>query len=81
MNREVVRTLVERIPEQVLRRTVIRNKRALFKEEVEHLGLDQDSGGRNQEEMARKIIFPGIRKIGMMVRRRVTMSKTVFAQN
>ena len=43
-SKEVVRTLVERIPEEVLRRTTIRNKRRTFKEEVEHLGLDQESG-------------------------------------
>ena len=52
---EVVRTLVERIPEEVLRRTTIRNKRVTFKEEVEHLGLDQESEewpqrGRDGEE-------------------------------
>ena len=55
VNREVVRTLVERIPEQVLRRTTRTNKRVSFKEEVEHLGLDQESGewpqpGRDGEE-------------------------------
>ena len=54
-SREVVRTLVERIPEEVLRRTTIRNKRVSFMEEIEHLGLDQESGewpqpGRNGEE-------------------------------
>ena len=54
-SKEVVRTLVERIPEEVLRRTTIRNKRVTLKEEVEHLGLDQESGewpqrGRDGEE-------------------------------
>ena len=54
-SKEVVRTLVERIPEEVLRQTTIRNKRVTFKEVVEHLGLDQESGewpqtGRNGEE-------------------------------
>ena len=52
---EVVRTILERIPEEVLRRTTIRNKRVTFKEEVEHLALDQESGdwpqrGRDGEE-------------------------------
>ena len=43
-NKEVVRSLVERIPENILRRTTLRKKRVSFKEEVEHLGLDQKSG-------------------------------------
>ena len=42
--KEVVRTLVERIPKEVLRRTTIRRKRVSFKEEVEHFGLDQEYG-------------------------------------
>ena len=42
-SKEVVRALVERIPEELLRRTTIRNKRVTFKEEVEHLGPDQES--------------------------------------
>ena len=36
-SKEVVRPLNERIPEEVLRRTTIRNKRVTFKEEGEHL--------------------------------------------
>ena len=36
-SKEIVRTLIERIPEEVLRRTTIRNKRVTFKEECEHL--------------------------------------------
>ena len=43
-SKEVMRTLVGRISEEVLRRTTIRRKRVSFKEEVEHLGLDQESG-------------------------------------
>ena len=43
-SKEVVRTLVEKIPEEVLRRKAIRNKRVTFKEEFEHLGPDQESG-------------------------------------
>ena len=54
-SREIVRTLVERIPEEVLRGTTIRNKRVSFKEEFEHFELDQESGewpqpGRNGED-------------------------------
>ena len=36
-SKKVVRTLIERIPEEVLRRTTIRNKKVTFKEEGEHL--------------------------------------------
>ena len=43
-NKEVVRTLVEKIPEDILRRTKLQKKNVSFKEEVEHLGLDQESG-------------------------------------
>ena len=50
-SREVVRTIVERVPEEVLRRTTIRNKRVSFKEEVEHRGLDQESGEWTQPEI------------------------------
>ena len=43
-SKEVVRTLVQRIPEEILRRRTIRRKIVSFKEEDEHLGLDQESG-------------------------------------
>ena len=72
-SKEVVRTLVERIPEEVLRRITIRNKRVEHSrrklsiwDQIKRLG-----SGRNEEEMARKKICPGSRKNGMMVRRRV----------
>ena len=42
-NKEVVRSLVERIPEDILRRTTLRRKRVSFKEDVEHFGQDQES--------------------------------------
>ena len=43
-NKEVVQTLVEKIPEETIYRTTLRRERVSFKEEVEHLGLDQESG-------------------------------------
>ena len=43
-NKEFVRTVVEIIPEEVLRRTKIRKKRVSFKEEAEYLGLGRESG-------------------------------------
>ena len=42
--KEIERTLVEKIPEDILRRNTFRKKKVSFKEEAEHLGLDQESG-------------------------------------
>ena len=42
--KEVVQSLVERIPEDILKRTMVRKKKVAFKEEAEHLGLGQVSG-------------------------------------
>ena len=41
-DKEVVRTLVKKVPEDILRRTTFRKKKVSFKEEAEHLGLDQE---------------------------------------
>ena len=43
-DREVVRTLVEKIQEDMLRRTTFRKKKVSFEAEAKHLGLDQESG-------------------------------------
>ena len=50
--KEVVRSLVERIPEDILKRTMVRKKKVAFKEEAEHLGLSQESGERPTAETA-----------------------------
>ena len=42
--KEVVQSLVERIPEDILKRTMVRKNTVAFKEEAEHLGLGQESG-------------------------------------
>ena len=39
-----MQSLAERIPENILKRTMVRKKKVAFKEEVEHLGLSQESG-------------------------------------
>ena len=44
-SKEVVRSLVEKIPDKILEQTKVRDKKVTFREEVEHLGLDQESGG------------------------------------
>ena len=42
--KEVVRSLVDKIPDNLRERTQVRKKKLAFKEEAEHLGLDQESG-------------------------------------
>ena len=42
--KEVVRSLVDKIPDNILERTQVRKKKAAFKEEAENLGLGQESG-------------------------------------
>ena len=48
--KEVVQSLVERIPEDTLERTMVRKKNVAFKEEAEHLGQSQESGERDSAE-------------------------------
>ena len=47
---EVVQSLVERIPEDILERTMVRMKKIAFKEEAVYLGLSQESGERDSAE-------------------------------
>ena len=42
--REVVQSLVDKIPEDILERTRVRRKNVAFKDEVKHLGIGQESG-------------------------------------
>ena len=42
--KEVVQSLVDKIPDEILERTRVRKKKRAFKEEVEHLVLGQESG-------------------------------------
>ena len=43
-SKDVARSLVDKIPEEILEQTKVRKKKVAFKEEAEHLGLDQESG-------------------------------------
>ena len=43
-DKDVVQSLVKKIPEEILRRTMVRKKKVTFWEEAEHLGLGQESG-------------------------------------
>ena len=42
--KEVVQSLVDKIPDDILERTRVRKKKVAFKEGAEHLGLEQESG-------------------------------------
>ena len=58
--KEVVQSLVERIPEDILERTMVRKKKVAFKEEDERLGLSQESGEwATAEEDAEKKYMSG----------------------
>ena len=48
--KEVVQSLVERIPEDILERTMVRKKKVAFKEEAEQLGMSQEFGERDSAE-------------------------------
>ena len=39
-----MQSLVDKIPDDILERTRVRKKKVTFKEEAEHLGLEQESG-------------------------------------
>ena len=43
-SKDVVRSLFDKIPENILEQTKVRKKKVTFKEGTEHLGLDQESG-------------------------------------
>ena len=42
--KEVVQSLVDKIPDDILERTRVRKKKVAFREEAEHLGQEQESG-------------------------------------
>ena len=42
--KDVVQSLVQKVPEETLRQTMVRKKKVSFREEAEHLGLGQESG-------------------------------------
>ena len=78
--KEVVQSLVDKIPDDILERTRVRKKKVVFKEEAEHLGLGQDPGsGPQWKKMLEKKNCPGSVKSGMKIRRRAGMAKIVYA--
>ena len=48
--KEVVQSLVDKIPDDILERTCVGKKKVAFKEKAEHLGLGQESGEWPTEE-------------------------------
>ena len=59
--KEVVWSLVDKIPDNILERTRVRKKKVAFKEEAEHLGLGQESGewstSTEEEETGEEKLF------------------------
>ena len=78
--KEIVQSLVEQIPEDILRRTMVRKKKMALKEEAEHLGLGQESGEwLTAEEDAEAEKLPGSVKNVMKTQRGAAMTKIVYA--
>ena len=59
--KKVMQSLVDRILDDILERNMVRQKKVAFKEEAEHLGLNQESGEWPiAEEDAEEEICPGV---------------------
>ena len=48
--KEVVQSLVDKIPDDILQQTRVRKKKVAFKEEAEHLGPGQESGSGSRPQ-------------------------------
>ena len=81
-NKEVVRTLVEKISEDILKQTTLRRKLVSFKEEVDDLGLDQESGEwlTQEKEVQEQNLSGGSQRTGTKIQWKVMVSKTASAQ-
>ena len=78
--KEVVQSLVDKIPEDILERTRVRKKKVAFKEETDYLGQSQESGrGPQRRKMLKKKNCPGSVKNGMKTQRRAAITKKVYA--
>ena len=80
-SKDVVRSLVDKIPENILEQTKVRKKKVTFKEDTEHLGLGQESGSVpcSRKKKPEKENCPGSVKNGMKTRMRAAKTKTVCA--
>ena len=82
--KEVVQSLVEKIPADILEQTRVRKKRVEFKEEAKYLGLGQESGSGprpcpRSKEALKEENCPGNVKCGMRTRKRAATIKIVSA--
>ena len=78
--KDVVQSLVEKIPEEILRRIMVQQKKVLFNEEAEHLGLGQESGEwATSEKDAEEEKLSGSQMNGMKTQRRAVMIRIVYA--
>ena len=80
--KEVVQSLVEKIPAELLEQTRVRRKRVEFKEEAEYLGPGQESGSGPRPQKKKTLkekICPGSVKCGMRTRKRAVTIKIVSA--
>ena len=72
--KDVMQSLVEKIPEEILRRTMVRKKRVIFNEGAEHLDWVKSPGsGLHQKKMLKKRNWPGSQMNGMKTQRRAAM--------
>ena len=80
--KEVVQSLVEKIPAELLEQTRVRRKRVEFKEEAEYLGQVKSPGSDPRPQKKKTLkenIFPGSVKCGMRTRKRAVTIKIVSA--
>ena len=80
--KEVVQSLVEKIPAELLEQTRVRRKRVEFKEEAEYLGPGQESGSGprpQKKKILKEKNCPGSVKCGVWTRKRAVTIKIVSA--
>ena len=79
--KEIVQSLVDKFPDDILERSRVRKKKMAFKEEVEHLGMGQESGsgGPQRRKMLEKENCPGSVKNGTKIRRAAATTRIVCA--
>ena len=79
-SKDVVQSLVEKIPEEIPWRTMVRKKRVTFNEGAKRLGLGQESGEwGTPEEDAEEENCPGSLMNGPKTQRRAAMIRIVYA--
>ena len=80
--KEVVQSLVEKIPDDILEQTRVRKKKVAFKEEAEYLGLGQESGEwstSTEEKDTEEGNLSGECEHGMRTRMKAATIRIVYA--